>query len=245
MVDTPVTPSHEDWENRLALAVVGTLPTSELALLESHMATCATCREEWAAYRRVTHALDHAIPLVSPPAHLESAILRRIRANPLPLTPRPFRLSVWQGASVAALLVVLLLTVQLLNLNRELSATQKEQAILLDTISSPHVHPLPAITTNTQETVGYFIWAPGIRTGTLTVQALPPHGAQRGYQLWLIRQDGTVDNGGMIEREGDGQGYLQVDAQVPWGQYDQFIITEEPASGSTAPTTTPLVAGGF
>lgn len=246
MLDTPTPPAHEAWEEMMALAVVGALPTHERAALEQHLAVCAACRETWADYQRVTQALTHAIPMVTPPAHLENAIHHRIRATPLSRPARfAFHPSGWQVAAVAALLVVALLTAQLLNLNRELARTESEQAILLETISSPDVHPLPAIATTSQETVGYFIWAPGIRTGTLTVQALPPHDAQRGYQLWLIREDGTVDNGGMIERDGDGQGYTQTDAQVPWGQYDQFMITEEPATGSPAPTTPAIVMGGF
>jgi anti-sigma-K factor RskA len=245
MLDTPIPPAHDEWEEMLAVAVVGTLPSSDRVAMEQHLAGCAACRETWADYQRVTHALDHAIPMVTPPAHLENAIRQRLTTTPPRRAPLRLRPSVWQMAAVAALVVVALLTAQLLNLNRELARTQSQQAILLETISSPDVHPLPAIATTSQETVGYFIWAPGVRTGTLTVQALPPHDAQRGYQLWLIREDGTVDNGGMIKREGDGQGYTQVDAQVPWGQYDQFIITEEPATGSPAPTTPAVVMGGF
>lgn len=243
MVDTPIDPSHDSWEELIAIAAVGTLPSADALRLKSHLAECPACYAHWEAYQRVSVALAHGIPLVPPPAHLENSLRQQIQKSPR--SRFAFRPSVWQVAAIAAFFVVALLTVQLVTLNRQLAQTKSEQDILLETISSPEVHPLPAIALASQETVGYFIWAPGIRTGTLTVQGLPPHPPQRGYQLWLIRQDGTIDNGGMIQWEADGQGYRQVNAQVPWRDYHQFTITEEPATGSPTPTTPAVVKGDF
>lgn len=65
--------------------------------------------------------------------------------------------------------------------------------------------------------------------------------ADRAYQLWLVRADGTIDSAGLGPAAASGAGsWLRPVDGVRAG--DRVAVSVEPTGGSQQPTTTPLVA---
>jgi len=75
--------------------------------------------------------------------------------------------------------------------------------------------------------------------GVLTVRRASPRGPGRALQLWFARGEKQV-SGGMVwpDAHGDGGGLISVPADV--NAFDFVILTDEPPTGSDAPTTTPV-----
>jgi anti-sigma-K factor RskA len=76
----------------------------------------------------------------------------------------------------------------------------------------------------------------------LIVQDLPLLPSDRVYQLWLLR-DSTRDNGGIFQVDAQGFGMLLIHAPHPLADYRAAGITEEPAGGSSGPTSPRLIGG--
>ena len=75
--------------------------------------------------------------------------------------------------------------------------------------------------------------------GVLTVRRVSPRASVRALQLWFARGEELV-SGGMVwpDAHGDGGGLISVPADV--NAFDFVILTDEPPTGSDAPTTTPV-----
>ncbi len=75
--------------------------------------------------------------------------------------------------------------------------------------------------------------------GVLTVRRASPRAPGRALQLWFARGEELV-SGGMVwpDAHGDGGGLISVPADV--NAFDFVILTDEPPTGSDAPTTTPV-----
>ncbi len=74
------------------------------------------------------------------------------------------------------------------------------------------------------------------------VYGLPQLPAGQLYQLWLIH-DGQRDSGGLFAVDDEGYAVLLIHAPRQLGQYQGLGVTNEPASGSPAPTGTRVLTG--
>lgn len=72
--------THEEYREMLAEHALGALAADEARALETHLATCAECRAELAAWLDTSSALAYAAPLVEPPAALRSRLLETVRS---------------------------------------------------------------------------------------------------------------------------------------------------------------------
>lgn len=80
----------------------------------------------------------------------------------------------------------------------------------------------------------------------LVTSGLPAPAADHRYQLWLLRkEDPKVSDGGMFSVEADGRTVFEAyNATVTTG-ITGIAVTEEPQTGSPAPTTTPILTGSL
>jgi anti-sigma-K factor RskA len=72
--------THEEYREMLAEHALGALAADEARALETHLAMCAECRAELAAWLDTSSALAFATPLVEPPAALRSRLLETVRS---------------------------------------------------------------------------------------------------------------------------------------------------------------------
>ncbi len=75
--------------------------------------------------------------------------------------------------------------------------------------------------------------------GVLTVKGVSPRAPGQALQLWFARGEKLV-SGGMVwpDANGDGGGLISVPADV--NAFDFVILTDEPPTGSQAPTAAAL-----
>ena len=77
----------------------GRLPPAEATGLEAHLATCATCRAEWALLSQVDDALA-TFPILNEPRDLTAQIIAQIQGKPAAVPP-PARFLHWEDAVIS------------------------------------------------------------------------------------------------------------------------------------------------
>jgi hypothetical protein len=85
------------------------------------------------------------------------------------------------------------------------------------------------------------LWSPETDVALLRTASFPELASDRVYQLWLIRGDERL-SGGLFSVDEQGVGTLIFEPGQPLDQFDAVGITAEPAGGSPAPTSNPVVA---
>jgi anti-sigma-K factor RskA len=214
------------------------LPSGEAAEFQAHLADCPACQVEVAELQVTAARLGVAVS-EPPPDRVRAAVLRAARqTRQVPPDTRvadgdsrrrPRR--AWLAAAAAVLVVT--------------AGGVALDGVLDDDPSGPTTDPIAAV-----------VGAPDAQTaaarlrggGRLTVissdrlgqavvlsEELPPPGAGRTYQLWLVDPDGAARSADVLI---DGPRATDLVSEVRTG--DQLAITREPAGGSEQPTTTPL-----
>jgi anti-sigma-K factor RskA len=204
-----------------AAYVLGALEPAEAEAFRRHIAECAACREEVAAFERVTEALPADTGRVEVPRELRRRVMREVRATPKVVVAaaprvraaRPWRpLAAWAGALaiVAAVIVALALssggtgtrTIQASAGNAELR------------ISGGH--------------------------GDLIVHRLPQLPAGRIYEMWIQRGKGRpAPTGTLFGVSAGGTAAVGVPGKLTGAV--AVMVTQEPAGGSLAPTSAPVI----
>jgi anti-sigma-K factor RskA len=214
-------------EETAALYALGALGAHELADFEAHLAHCARC--QWIVsqdYAALTE-LDPMIPDRESPPGFKAQLLARAAREPVPgeAAPEPrARTFDWgllfRRAAPLAALVVLVLSLGLI-VGTQLTLDQ-------DLVSAP-----------LQGTAGgdstVLVHRSGAAQVSLRGLPMPPPG--HIYQAWVVEADGRRDPAGTYD-EGDGTFALDRPAL---GQTVE--ITVEPAPGSAAQTTAPILSG--
>jgi anti-sigma-K factor RskA len=117
-----MTAGHDRWADAAGAYVLGAMTPDERADFESHMAKCASCRQDVEELRPAAEALPMASPPMLPPAALKDRIMAEVereaallaqagsaadRPEPARERKRWFRsLGVWRLAPVAAALLI-------------------------------------------------------------------------------------------------------------------------------------------
>lgn len=214
----------DDHELTAAYAL-DALDAEERQAYETHLATCARCRDELQSFWRVSGSLAHAAAGPPPPPELRGRILDAARAerpNVVPLRPRWTRRVAAPAAAVAAVAAVAL-GVWGVSVSRELDAARQELAIVGD----PN-----AQTFETRGGEASLIVTP---TGeaALVVRKLAPAPPGKDYEIWVF-VDGTPRPAGVFERPG----VTVLTHTVERGQ--TVAVTLERDGGVDAPTTDPV-----
>ena len=218
---------------------------------ETHLATCAECQAELAAYRTIVADLALVVPELEPPAGLKQQILNQAGGQKMTriASPgffarlgQPFQqvlaaLSRSPGFALASLALVIVLAAGNLLLFNQVSQHNQAQLDGLRTITLSGTENSPGAS-------GLLVISKDGQYGTLVADGLTELTPDQAYQLWLIR-DGKRDNGGTFTVDHDGYGGLWVKSPQPLGNYQAFGITIEPAGGSPGPTGPKVLGGEF
>lgn len=238
--------SHEELQELLALHALDALAPSEAAELETHLATCASCRKELDELRITAGAIGMAVEPVAPAPELRARILARVGTPPT--APRAAEVvrppaSFWRPlaglASFAAAAVIVALSMYALGLTervRTIEGQLAEKRELADFLSSPDTATVILAGTDEAPKARLKL-AYDRRTGhaVLFGYDLPPPPAGKAYQMWFIT-GGRPLPGRVFDPGATGRGWWP--EQVPPDGRDAsvFAVTLEPADGVSSPT---------
>lgn len=195
------------------------LDAHEAEAYEKHLAGCDRCREELARLAPTAASLAYAAAPKAPPPELRGRILdaaRAERTNVVPLRPRSTR-GLAAVAAVAACAAVGL-GVWDVSLHRRLDRAREP------------LHAVPVTGAKGSVVVGA-----GGRSA-LVLTGLAPAPAGKTYEAWVM-QGRTAAPAGLFR--GGATTVVQLSRRVPHGA--RVGVTVEPARGSAAPTSTPIV----
>ncbi len=255
----------------LPLLALDALDVDERDVLEDHLATCAACSAEAAAYAETAAVIALALPQVEPPAHLKHRLLAAARQPfAIPSPPMgsgrsqrrsiPAWLHAWRVSAaglVAAVALVLAVGSLLwaLNLKAELDAQNGRIATLSERAQNYQrvTSVLQAADTQTRllsgtnsapEAFGRVYVDPETGEGMLMVRGLPPLPQGRSYQLWVVGSDGQRQSAGVLTwTDRQGNGYTLIQCPDKLARWQSFGVTQEPAGGSPGPTGSRVLGG--
>ncbi|MEU9799262.1 anti-sigma factor [Streptomyces sp. NPDC051000] len=233
--------------------VTDALSPAERAAFEAHLETCGACLREVAELSATAALLGRAVA-VEPPASLRESVLREIRA--VPPRPEPVRAPAhharparpWLRWALAACLVAAVGFGGVAAWQYQRAETARQDARRVEARAAALTEVLAApdarLATGRMADGG---------TGTVVLSrdrdravfvadgmAAPPEG--RVYQLWYADPKGVMRPAGLMDpARPDAPALLRGEVGPATG----VGVTEEPAGGSAAPTTDPLVVLAF
>jgi anti-sigma-K factor RskA len=237
-----VSDEHDRLVGELAAYVLESLEAPERTRVEIHVATCARCASLLEEYRAVVGALPVGLDPVAPPPAAWAAIRaaareRRPRARRWArkiIRPDWPRVARWPALAV----LVASLIVWNVMLQRELARHAPGPA------PGPEVEALSrrpgrlVILAGTGEpgaSARLFVAADGGH-GHLAISGLNALPRERTYQLWFVRTGAPAVTGSTFRVDGRGLAWAKVTVPASLDDVRAIVVTEEPASGSVAPT---------
>ena len=212
----------------LAAYTLGALDDAEARAIDAHLATCGSCRAEVDAYRAALVAYAAASDARVPDAR--ERIVSRARG-----TGR--RENAWTSwlrrpvpAFVPAALVVLLIAslVAIGQLRGEADAYANALAAI------PSAHVVTLTPSSGSDLAGALVLPESGTPYLLLRVPAPPEG--KAWQAWVLRADAPAPAG--LARSG---GVVTLTLTTPLSSGEGVAVTLEPASGSRAPTSTPVL----
>jgi anti-sigma-K factor RskA len=214
------------------------LPPEEASDFAAHLADCAACQQEVAELQVTAAQLGLTVAQAPPPALREQVLraARQTRQVPPATRPAPVpRRRTWPRVVAAAAAAVVVAGAGLLGVRAAF-----DEPTPPDLIAAVIQHDDAETTTADLRGGGTLTVIRSGELGRAVVLGddLPPIGAQRVYQLWLVDREGNARSADVLIEGADagGQGRLVRDVRPG----DRIAITREPAGGSEQPTMRPL-----
>jgi anti-sigma-K factor RskA len=236
---------------------------------------CAGCAGELAEFERAGALLAWTPAPVTPPAALRERLLDSLEVRPatqrgpIPFQPRtqsqaprsrPAAVAAAVFLVAAAAIAIVFLTTALIaaqsklddavrqiadsrSRERDKDAKIEKQDRMLGVVADPGVRIVPLSASATAEAGVSVAWNAKEQRGLLVARNLPKVAADRAYELWLIA-DGKPVPAAVFNTDGEGNAVVETD-HLPAASPQMFAITEEPAGGSKAPTTKPILTGAY
>lgn len=216
---------------------LGILSREEEWSVTQHLQQCASCQAELESYQDVVSMLPLAVVEKEPAPHLKERLMQKIRQES-PSSPKEswlislvkhvqamFPRPLWQPA-LAIVTILLVVSASLWWQSQTAVSSNILQTIPLN--STELTFPAQGqITQNSEAT-------------TLLVSGLPSLSEDQVYQLWFFADDAILPSVTFAVAE-DGSTQVQIQHSQPLEAYDGFGITIEPAGGSPAPTSDPIL----
>ncbi len=222
----------EEATDLLALDAVGALEPSERAVVERHLATCATCPQVAAQYADVASLLPAALEPAPPPARLRRQLMAQVYAEATATKPLP-----WWRRLVAAIPANRALTLA--------GAVGVAAAIALGiwgaTGRQAAVAPVAYMVSGTTA-AGTLSVDTAAKQAVLTVQGLAPLPAAKVYEVWLIPDQGSPKGVAFLSPGVTGSAWTAV-VQGSLTGYKSIAASVEPAGGSPTPSQTVVLSG--
>jgi anti-sigma-K factor RskA len=220
-------------------------PGPEHDRFSAHLRRCEACRSEVRGLREVATSMAFAAA-AEPPATMRARVLAAVgRTRQLPAETRHlsrvrapgFRLRPLVAAfAVAALAAIAVLGVAQINTERQLSQARQQSQAVAGVLTAPDARLLARSTDVGGVTT--VIVSAARRQLVVTTTGLPLLTDGKVYELWLIGPRRT-EPAGLLPLATEGRTSPVLATGLVPG--DKLAMTVEPAGGTSAPTTTPIV----
>jgi anti-sigma-K factor RskA len=219
-----------------AAYVLGALEPEEAEAFSRHLATCVVCRDEVAAFQHTSNALAMAPPQHPAPRGLKRRVMRAVRESDAEAQGAPAQRQRRFGsglfvarpalAAAAGLAVVAVVI----------------GAIIVSSGGSSGTRTIAAAVTGSPGTAQLSVSG---GHGVLVMRNFPQPAAGHIYEMWELRSGAKapVPTGTLFSVNSGGASNVG----VPGNLHDvsKVLVTQEPAGGSLAPTTTPVVVASL
>ena len=249
---------HEQFAEDLALYALGALSGPEKEALEQHLEVCSPCQSELRQLQSDATLLALSTIGPVPPPRSRKRLLRAIaRERRAPETASK-RFTWWllvpYAVSAALIVVAVFLWSQSRSLNRTLanleqrhSEMEKQLRVaqdLVNTLTSPESKQITLAPVKTlPQPQGKAYYVPSSGHLIFLANNLAPLPPDKVYELWLIPATGAPLPAGLFHPDSRGAATV-VNPPLPSGvEAKAFAITIEPAGGSPAPTSQPIMLG--
>lgn len=257
-------------EEDLIAYALGILDGEEERELSRTIAANPALGDQVRAFQRDAHALAMLAPPVAPPPALKQQVMARIAASAPGRPPRPSAerrgLASWGlGLALAAAIGLGGWNVKL---RSDVAALRSENSTLAKTLESERttrsvlseqleaqnkaVRFLAGATTTERvlsatpdapNAKGTMYMQPGQVTAVLIIDGLPPLTPDRTYQFWLARDGAPVPNA-TFSVDANGHAQIVVTATSQVNDFQEVMVTIEPAAGSQQPSDGAVVLSG-
>jgi anti-sigma-K factor RskA len=221
-----------------AAYVLGALEPEEAEAFSRHLNTCVVCRDEVAAFQHTANALAMTPPQHRAPRGLKRRVMRAVResdadaqAQGAPASrQRRFGSGRFVARPAVAGLAALAVVVVVIG------------AIIVGSNGSSGTRTITAAVTGSPGTAQLSVSG---GHGQLVMRNFPQPATGHIYELWELRSGAKAPQptGTLFSVNSSGAGNVG----VPGGLHgvSKVLVTQEPAGGSLAPTTTPVIVASL
>lgn len=217
---------HERWGDDLAAYALGALEPRETAEFEGHLVDCERCRAELVRLAPAVEGLSTAVPRLEPPPGLRKRIMDVVEADAdatVASAPQRSRRRTWAWrpapvAAFAAAIVIAFIAGFALRGGDGATTTVQARALTAQ----------PASATLVQRDGAW----------RLDVDRLPQPPADHVYEVW-VQRGADVQPSSLFVLSRDGRAQVALPQSLADG--DRVMVTVEPAGGSAAPSSAPLL----
>jgi anti-sigma-K factor RskA len=213
-----------------AAYALGALEPREAEAFRRHMAVCAVCHDEVAAFGQVADALPMSAPQLRPPPGLRKRVIRAVRADatenirqPARRSRRGLRFRFAMPRAAAAIGVAVAAAVAVIG-GVELSSGGSGSRVI-----QARVIGIPG-TAQLRLSGGH---------AELIVRHLAPPPAGRIYEVWLQRRGALSPTRALFSVTANGAGDVGVPGALRG--VSAVLVTQEPDGGSLVPTHAPVI----
>ena len=267
--------TEHHWSDLAAAYALGSLEPGERSEFEGHLATCTDCQREVDSYQEVAAGLADGAPVMNPPPALRDRVLSRVQDEDLGVqvmahvaperlpeasAGRPVFRRVLMGATAASLVLAAGAVFMLQQSNdtrlalerayessraalAERDDTIARQQAILDTLLAPEISTASLVAAAPQAPGLQLFWNRGTNLVVVAAFNLPPAPAGRTYQLWGIRGDDAPVSLGLFDVSPDNTAVTLTASSTE--TFDVAAVTDEPAAGSSQPTSVPFLVGNW
>ena len=250
--------SCEELRELYELYVLGALDPEERGELEAHLERhCPQCTPGVRQARGLAAQIALAAPPAEPPARLRRRVLAAVSPAPEPRSAGWGLTHAWATTALLMLAAVIWYAnkdhqtaaeVAALNLRLEqASATYRELAVrnralsdALALVNLPESRQLVFGTADPEPPRGR-IWVHPQRGVLLLASRLPAAPAGRIYEMWILPKSGPPAPAGLFNSDARGEASHVWAVPVDLTAAAAIAVTQEPETGASAPTSTPII----
>lgn len=227
----------QEVQPNLGAFVLGGLESEEETEVRRHLALCPGCQEKLKEFEEVSQALKAAPPLADPPSYLKDKILSYVRDEESPsssgeLSPsrgsrfKNWRLFLPSMAAAALVAVIALGTFFSLHAEAPVATIQLTPIENEDYWGVAELHPQPL----------------GNQQVELKLNNLDEPEPDSYYEAWFSSGEEYI-GAGTFTATGHGQTDVVLSAPPQARDYPTFLVTEQSATGGTAPSNKVVLKG--
>ena len=250
---------HEQFAEDLSLYALEALSSEERQAVERHLEECSLCRRELERLRGDMTLLALSVSWPAPPFRSRERLMAAIAKEPRRAQVRPQKATAWWtavqwAAAVAAVVIIALLWNQNSDLRRrvaslEANSTEQQTQLmqakeLIASLTSADAEHFILVASNTPpQPQGKAIYVRNSGTLVFLASNLPQLPPPKAYELCKIPASGAPIPAGLYRPDPHGSA-TEIKPPLPLGiEAKTFAITIEPAAGSSAPTSQPIMVG--